>query len=273
MVLPSSRRCSRQVEQQLVEPIPRAARAPPGGRATSRGGLEGGVGAPALERARHPAAGRGVERQLAQLALERADRRSRATSGSVSVRASPRSRSRTGPPSRSTCPGVRSQSTSSSLGAKRASRAPMTSGDSQSCSTMLTMLSMSFARRVGMIAVCGIGRPSGWRNSAVTANQSASAPTVAASKPGRQDAQPRRAGERPDRERRPSTRPCRATAHSSEMVPTWLRRRRLRRAARRRASDDGDAARLERLGGAAHRPLCSIGAGRAAPPDLRHAAG
>ena len=26
----------------------------------------------------------------------------------------------------------------------------------------------------GMIAVCGIGRPSGWRNSAVTANQSAS---------------------------------------------------------------------------------------------------
>ncbi len=33
----------------------------------------------------------------------------------------------------------------------------------------------------GMIAVCGIGRPSGWRNSAVTANQSASPPTSAAS--------------------------------------------------------------------------------------------
>ena len=33
----------------------------------------------------------------------------------------------------------------------------------------------------GMIAVCGIGRPSGWRNSAVTANQSASPPTIAAS--------------------------------------------------------------------------------------------
>ena len=29
----------------------------------------------------------------------------------------------------------------------------------------------------GMIAVCGIGRPSGWRNSAVTANQSAMPPT------------------------------------------------------------------------------------------------
>ena len=37
----------------------------------------------------------------------------------------------------------------------------------------------SFLR--GMIAVCGIGRPSGWRKSAVTANQSASAPTIAAS--------------------------------------------------------------------------------------------
>ncbi len=33
----------------------------------------------------------------------------------------------------------------------------------------------------GMIAVCGIGRPSGCRNNAVTANQSASPPTIAAS--------------------------------------------------------------------------------------------
>jgi hypothetical protein len=33
----------------------------------------------------------------------------------------------------------------------------------------------------GMIAVCGIGRPSGRRNSAVTANQSARPPTIAAS--------------------------------------------------------------------------------------------
>ena len=32
--------------------------------------------------------------------------------------------------------------------------------------------------RFGMIAVCGIGRPSGRRNSAVTANQSARAPTM-----------------------------------------------------------------------------------------------
>ncbi len=59
----------------------------------------------------------------------------------------------------------------------------MTPGDSQSFSIMLTMLSMIFARRAGMIAVCGMGSPSGWRKSAVTANQSATAPTVAASKP------------------------------------------------------------------------------------------
>lgn len=33
----------------------------------------------------------------------------------------------------------------------------------------------------GMIAVCGMGMPSGWRKRAVTANQSASAPTMPAS--------------------------------------------------------------------------------------------
>jgi len=32
-----------------------------------------------------------------------------------------------------------------------------------------------------MMAVCGIGTPKGWRNSATTANQSARAPTMAAS--------------------------------------------------------------------------------------------
>ena len=34
---------------------------------------------------------------------------------------------------------------------------------------------------LGTIAVCGMGRPSGWRNSAVTANQSAMPPTIPAS--------------------------------------------------------------------------------------------
>ncbi len=38
-------------------------------------------------------------------------------------------------------------------------------------------------RSFGMIAVCQMGMPSGWRKSAVTANQSARPPTVAASNP------------------------------------------------------------------------------------------
>jgi hypothetical protein len=37
----------------------------------------------------------------------------------------------------------------------------------------------------GMIAVCGMGKRSGWRNNAVTANQSASPPTIAASEKAR----------------------------------------------------------------------------------------
>ena len=42
---------------------------------------------------------------------------------------------------------------------------------------------------LGMMAVCGIGNPIGRRNSATTANQSASAPTVAASQNARTQAQ------------------------------------------------------------------------------------
>src|SRR5690606_38856055 len=42
---------------------------------------------------------------------------------------------------------------------------------------------------LGMIAVCGNGRPSGWRNKATTANQSANAPTVAASLKARNQGQ------------------------------------------------------------------------------------
>ena len=39
------------------------------------------------------------------------------------------------------------------------------------------------ARLLGMIAVWGIGKPNGWRKSAVTANQSARPPTIPASAP------------------------------------------------------------------------------------------
>ncbi len=44
-------------------------------------------------------------------------------------------------------------------------------------------LSPSDSLRFGMIAVCGIGSPSGCLKRAVTANQSAMAPTIAASAP------------------------------------------------------------------------------------------
>ena len=44
-------------------------------------------------------------------------------------------------------------------------------------------VSPSWSFFVGMSAVCGMGSPSGCRNKAVTANQSASAPTMAASEP------------------------------------------------------------------------------------------
>ena len=67
----------------------------------------------------------------------------------------------------------------------------------------------------GMIAVCGIGRPSGWRNRAVTANQSAMPPTSARLgegadeapgrmemvEPGRGDEDRRHAGEHRRRQR------------------------------------------------------------------------
>ena len=42
-------------------------------------------------------------------------------------------------------------------------------------------VSPNWSLRSGMTAVCGIGMPRGWRNRAVTANQSARAPTIDAS--------------------------------------------------------------------------------------------
>ena len=63
------------------------------------------------------------------------------------------------------------------------SRSPMISRDMKLPSTNWPSDRPIWSLRSGMIAVCGIGNPSGWRNRAVTANQSASAPTIAASAP------------------------------------------------------------------------------------------
>ena len=99
----------------------------------------------------------------------------------------------------------------------------MTSGDSHSFCTIETMLSMIFSRRFGMIAVCGIGMPSGWRNRAVTANQSARPPTTAASKPAATICNQGLPASGPTAS---ATRDPRAPAAAidSEMDPTRLRR-------------------------------------------------
>ena len=63
----------------------------------------------------------------------------------------------------------------------RASLSRTTSSARKFSPTKSPRLSPSTSFFVGMIAVCGIGSPSGRRKSAVTANQSASPPTMPAS--------------------------------------------------------------------------------------------
>jgi hypothetical protein len=105
----------------------------------------------------------------------------------------------------------------------RSSRAPITSGESHSFSTIDTMLSMIFSRRLGMIAVCAIGMPSGWRNSAVTANQSARPPTTAASNPAAKMCSQVSPASGPVASAIRDTR-APATATTSETAPTRFRR-------------------------------------------------
>ena len=62
-------------------------------------------------------------------------------------------------------------------------RSRTTSSRRKFSATNSCRLAPSDSFRLGMIAVCGIGSPSGWRKIAVTANQSAIAPTMAASAP------------------------------------------------------------------------------------------
>jgi hypothetical protein len=105
-----------------------------------------------------------------------------ATSGSVSSRAAPRRTSRSGRRAADVL-GVAEPVDDDALGANAASFAPITSGESHSSCTVATMPSTSLSRRSTTSAVCGIGMPSGWRKRAVTANQSAMPPTIAASNP------------------------------------------------------------------------------------------
>ncbi len=79
------------------------------------------------------------------------------------------------------CPGWESHAPRRLATPMARSRSVSTAGARKFVCTKVPRPRPSWSLRFGMMAVCGIGRPSGWRNSAVTANQSASAPTMAAS--------------------------------------------------------------------------------------------
>jgi hypothetical protein len=72
-----------------------------------------------------------------------------------------------------------------SLGTTRAvrTRSAMMSGVRKLVWTKSPRVSPNWSFRSGMTAVCGIGTPAGCRNNAVTANQSANPPTIAAPTP------------------------------------------------------------------------------------------
>ena len=79
------------------------------------------------------------------------------------------------------CSGSRSHSAARRLSWAARSLAPSTSGERKLFWTKLPRLRPIRSFRCGMMAVCGIGRLSGRRNSAVMANQSATPPTMPAS--------------------------------------------------------------------------------------------
>ena len=79
--------------------------------------------------------------------------------------------------------GSHSHSPSCRAGAAIASRSRMMSSCRKFSLTNSSRPRPSSSLRFGISAVCGIGSPSGCLNSAVTANQSAIAPTIDASAP------------------------------------------------------------------------------------------
>ncbi len=103
------------------------------------------------------------------------------TSSSRSTATTPRTTVESSAVTRSALAGWASQPPNRPATPTRRSRSRTTCSDRKFVPTNSPRLSPSASLRVGMIAVCGIGIPSGCRNSAVTANQSASAPTMPAS--------------------------------------------------------------------------------------------
>ena len=81
------------------------------------------------------------------------------------------------PPAGADCGSVEEAVQDAAAGRAAAARRPTSAGVNTWLATNRPSARPSRSFCVGMIAVCGIGRPSGWRNSAVTANQSAMPPT------------------------------------------------------------------------------------------------
>ena len=102
--------------------------------------------------------------------------------------------------------------------------------------TKVASVLANWSFRSGMTAVWGIGRPRGWRNRAVTANQSASPPTSDASAPAR------------TKPRRPRLSPARTAAtNTADISPSRpVARRLVTRSSRARTGSTPNAASGER---------------------------
>ena len=102
-------------------------------------------------------------------------------SSSLSSSTTTRSTVPVSPATRSACAGSESHLPSRPATCASRSFVSTTAGDRKFSRTNVPRPSPSWSFLRLMIAVCGIFSPSGWRNSAVTANQSANAPTMPAS--------------------------------------------------------------------------------------------
>src|SRR5664280_2672165 len=103
------------------------------------------------------------------------------TSSSVSTASTPCTSAPSSAVIRSACAGSATHAPTRRVTCAWTTLSRMTGPARKFVATNSSRLRARLSLRVGMIAVCGMGRPSGCLNSAVTANQSASAPTMPAS--------------------------------------------------------------------------------------------
>ena len=109
--------------------------------------------------------------------------RTRCTSSSLSVPATATARSAARPANRAALPPSVSHAASRGTSPADRIRSASTSALRKFSCTNWPSVAANWSLRSTISAVCGIGRPSGRRNRAVTANQSATPPTIDASAP------------------------------------------------------------------------------------------